>query len=423
MSSVVTSKETLAGVAQEFHSDSKMASAPTVVDGKGDGKTFSVVMQTGDYHEQKQVVFPADTWLAWGEERLARSKGLAAGTTYNFLSYDPSDDPFQAMPTKVTIGNREKVTIKGNSLDAVRVVTHVSGANGVGGMDMITWVDDHFRTVRASVPMGGLTMEMDLADKADALGDFLPKDIFAASLIPLAQPLPADAATVTLHLSRTDKEKLPPPPESLSEHAEVLPDGSVRMTLNHTGAMSGAVPLAEVKPYLARNAFLDTSDKTLQKLAVEGAGDATNPLAVAHNLRKFVADYITKKDLSVGFATAAETAQSHEGDCTEHAVLLAALGRIRGIPTRVVAGLVYLPTYEGQQNILGFHMWTQFYLNNQWVDFDSAVTDGAHSYWRLGFVATDLNDVSLSDFTMELMGWMSALKITVESPAPAAKGQ
>jgi transglutaminase-like putative cysteine protease len=178
-------------------------------------------------------------------------------------------------------------------------------------------------------------------------------------------------------------------------------------------------PIKDLAPYLARNSFLDTTDTQLRALGTEGGGATTNPLAVAHNLRKFVADYITHKDLSVGFATASETAQSHEGDCTEHAVLLAALGRIRGLPTRVVAGLVYLPNYEGRQNILGFHMWTQFYFDNQWVDYDSAITDGAHPYWRLGFVATDLNDISLSDFTMELMSWMSEMKISVESTSSA----
>ncbi len=418
---VVQSEETLAGEARSFHSVTELASAPTIVDGKGDGKIFNVTQQTGNYREQKQVTFPPGTVLAWGEERLARTKGFAAGTAFEFLTYDPSDDPFQPLPAKETIGPGEKLTIHGNSIAAARVVTHVSAANGTGGMDMVTWVDAENRTIRATVPMGGMTMEMDIATKEQALADFLPKDIFAGSLIPLGQTLPADAATVTLHLSRKDNQPLPLPPESVSEHGEVLPDGSVRLTLTHAGAQAAvSPPIKDLTPYLGRNSFLDTSDPVLRRLAVEGGGEATSPMATAHNLRKFVADYITKKDLSVGFATASETAQSHEGDCTEHAVLLAALGRIRGLPTRVVAGLVYLPEYEGQSDILGFHMWTQFYFNNQWVDYDSAITDGAHPYWRLGFVATDLNGVSLSDFSMDLMSWMAEMKITVEGVTPAA---
>ena len=40
----------------------------------------------------------------------------------------------------------------------------------------------------------------------------------------------------------------------------------------------------------------------------------------------------TEKDLSVGFATAADVARTAQGDCTEHAVLLAALLRASDIP-------------------------------------------------------------------------------------------
>jgi hypothetical protein len=378
-------------------------------------------MQTGTYQTQKQVTFPPGTLLGWGAERLARSKGNAPGTTYDFLTYDPSDDPFQPLPTKETIGPMEQVDVHGNTIMASRVVTHVASASGSGGMDLLSWVDGENRTIRSNMPMGGMTIEVDVATKEAALGDFLPKDIFAGSLIPLGQAIPADATTVTLRLSRKDNQPLPTPPESLTEHSEVLSDGSVRLTLTHSGNAGSAAstqPIKDLSPYLARNSFLDTSDPVLRRLATEGGGEAASPQAMAQKLRNYVADYITQKDLSVGFATASETAQSHEGDCTEHAVLLAALGRIRGLPTRTVSGLVYIPNYEGRQNILGFHMWTQFYLNNQWVDYDSAITDGAHPYWRLGFVATDLNDVSLSDYTMELMSWMAEMKITVENTAP-----
>ena len=39
-----------------------------------------------------------------------------------------------------------------------------------------------------------------------------------------------------------------------------------------------------------------------------------------------------------------EVAHSREGDCTEHAVLLAALARACRMPARVVVGLVYVPS-------------------------------------------------------------------------------
>ncbi|NBU87363.1 MAG: transglutaminase domain-containing protein, partial [Verrucomicrobia bacterium] len=67
------------------------------------------------------------------------------------------------------------------------------------------------------------------------------------------------------------------------------------------------------------------------------------------------------KNYGVGFATASEVARNKEGDCTEHSMLLAALGRALGIPTRVATGLVYADEFEGEKDVLVYHMWNQFY--------------------------------------------------------------
>ena len=70
---------------------------------------------------------------------------------------------------------------------------------------------------------------------------------------------------------------------------------------------------------------------------------------------------LNAKDFSQAFASAAEVVDTHEGDCTEHAVLLAALCRARGIPARVAIGLVYMPaTHE-----FGYHMWTEVYIGKR----------------------------------------------------------
>ena len=38
-----------------------------------------------------------------------------------------------------------------------------------------------------------------------------------------------------------------------------------------------------------------------------------------------------------------------------------------GIPTRVATGLVYADEFEGKKDVLVYHMWTQFYLDGEWV--------------------------------------------------------
>jgi len=90
-------------------------------------------------------------------------------------------------------------------------------------------------------------------------------------------------------------------------------------------------------------------------------------------LEDFVRSYIRTKDLSVGYASALEVARRPEGDCTEHAVLLAALGRARGIATRVVDGVVYVDSYAGHEHVFVPHAWAQAFVDGRWRSYDAAL--------------------------------------------------
>ena len=64
---------------------------------------------------------------------------------------------------------------------------------------------------------------------------------------------------------------------------------------------------------------------------------------------------------------AAEVARQLEGDCTEHAVLLAACLKARNIPARVAFGLVYVPSLKG----FAYHMWTEACVADRWLPLDA----------------------------------------------------
>jgi len=90
-------------------------------------------------------------------------------------------------------------------------------------------------------------------------------------------------------------------------------------------------------------------------------------------LQEYVRRFIRNKDLNVGYASALEVAKHPEGDCTEHAVLLAALGRALGIPTRVVDGLAYTERYAGMDHVFVPHAWAQAWVDGHWQSFDAAL--------------------------------------------------
>ena len=112
---------------------------------------------------------------------------------------------------------------------------------------------------------------------------------------------------------------------------------------------------------------MQSDDPQIAALAKEAAGGQSDPWKAALSLEKFVNHYISGKNYSRAFSTAVEVAQSREGACTQHAVLLAALARARGIPCRVAIGLVYT---EGRPGF-AFHMWDEVWVADRWIALDA----------------------------------------------------
>ena len=91
-------------------------------------------------------------------------------------------------------------------------------------------------------------------------------------------------------------------------------------------------------------------------------------------MEKYVRDKLEKKNFSTALASAAEVAEKLEGDCTEHAVLLAAMLRAKQIPSRVAVGIVYVEL--NKQPSFGGHMWTEAWLDDKWVPLDATLGRG-----------------------------------------------
>jgi hypothetical protein len=118
--------------------------------------------------------------------------------------------------------------------------------------------------------------------------------------------------------------------------------------------------------------FLQSDDAEVIKLADAAVGKETDPWKRALALERFVNEKLTKKNFSTALGSAAEVARSLEGDCTEHACLLAAMARSRGIPSRVAVGLVYAQSLSA----FGGHMWTEVFLDGRWIPLDATLALG-----------------------------------------------
>ncbi|MFO0828257.1 MAG: transglutaminase domain-containing protein [Phycisphaerales bacterium] len=143
--------------------------------------------------------------------------------------------------------------------------------------------------------------------------------------------------------------------------------------------------------WVASSPLVDADSKEVRELLAQMPprdpnGDVRSR---ADQIRRFVGNWIADKNLASAFASASEAARSRAGDCSEHAVLLAAMLRADGIPARVASGLIYADHFAGERNVWGWHVWVQACVPGNggadgefaWIDFDATLPtrfDAAH---------------------------------------------
>jgi transglutaminase-like putative cysteine protease len=107
---------------------------------------------------------------------------------------------------------------------------------------------------------------------------------------------------------------------------------------------------------------LDCDDPAVREALSELRARKAEPTAA--DVTAFVYEYISNKHMGRGFDIASVVAQRKEGDCTEHAVLTAALLRGVGIPSHVVTGIA-LFEIEGKPAAFG-HAWVEYHDGQRW---------------------------------------------------------
>jgi len=168
--------------------------------------------------------------------------------------------------------------------------------------------------------------------------------------------------------------------------------------------------------FITASPMIDSNDPEIINLAKSAVVDAPNEIhARMQRLRAATFHRLEKKNLSSAFASASEAVRTRSGDCTEHAVLLAALLRTQGIPSRVVAGLVWCEQFVGAREVFGWHMWTQALIDGRWNDLDATMpVDGAAFHpAHIALATTALCDPAGDPSFATLLAALGNLKIEV----------
>lgn len=387
-----------------------------------DGQVTITTSQFG-MNQKKTFPFVEGALMSWGLYRDSMSRGFKPGTTYTLPVFAPDIRVDGAVDAHTVVGEREAYSSLGGAGQGQRV--SVSMESPIGVVELVSWVDPHGRPLLARMAMPGIgDMELVTTDQKSALMDYVPPEVFTTTTIPVKQRIDYQKARqITYRLRPKPGVGTPDAvtglPETGPQRIEVRDDGSVDVIVSRQ-VRDTSKPVTEpdrpaLGEYLDVNLMMNTDDPELRKIAKRGARGESNPYKLADNLRRFVTDYVTTKNLNIGFATASEVCRTREGDCSEHGVLLAALGRINGLPSRVVAGLAYVPFFGRQDDIFGYHMWTQFWIDGVWVDYDAALRESDCSPIRIAFGASSLKAAGLADLSMPLLNRIGALDLEVVS--------
>jgi hypothetical protein len=309
-----------------------------------------------------------------------------------------SFDILQLVTLELRACTTEKVELPGGPKELLHIdaVTITKDNQKIPG---VFWADEQGEVLKSST--SSLNLEICRTTKEIALKRD-PNEIFDINLElavaldkPIPEPLKTKKIRYRLHLDDGDPAKVFA--VGPTQRIRSIDPNTAEMTVysirpGEKDGNSDAATDPPVEGDLRPSEKIESNDPLVMSLAEKAAGDETDPWRTAVRLEKFVRDYILKKNLSQVFDSAAGVAKSREGDCTEHAVLLAAMCRARKIPARVAIGLVYILHNENDvpSPKFDFHMWTEAWIDGRWIPLDGTVGRGGISASYLKVFQSDL---------------------------------
>jgi len=345
---------------------------------------------------------------------LTRGMERKPGTTIEAKTFMP--DLGGPITLVITMGGEEEVELLDGKKERLqRVETELKGTP----LKPITWLDASGRVRKTSIQVAGLPMECyatteERAKRAPGPAPTPPPDVFDQTLLAPRHPIPfprkLDRATYRIR-AKDPKDAIP----DLADDRQVVEkreEGAVLLRIDRkvppegrTGTRPIEAPPPELAPCLAANSMVQSDAPEIVAKAREALGDERDAWKAAQKLERWVHDNITTKSMDIGFASALEVCRNREGDCTEHAVLLCALCRAVGIPSRVAMGVICIG------NAFGGHAWTEVWIDGTWYALDGTLGHGSADPTHITLGRMSLEDNAGPEGFLGLLQGLGGLEI------------
>lgn len=342
----------------------------------------------------KELAVPAGALLWPGDleqrqKEAARSRAPIRAYTFNPASEGWNEIDLACAGPDPLPGFADAVKFKGRILD------------GPMKMDAEQWISPKDGELKQSVVLMGLPLLLQRAE-LPAPGAAPQAGLFDRTVTRLpAHPFALWVPELTVKWTGAEKPGIP-------EDDQQKREGDHRMVLRRaqepTAEEARELPVKgrpnpEDETFLAATPLVPYKDPAFDGPWFRLAAPAgASRWELAKLVSAFVFDWITEKDYTVGFASAAEVCRNPRGDCTEHGVLSIALLRRLGVPARGAMGWAALG------DTLALHFWVEVKLRNRWVPIDPTFDQAPASAFRVKLGSTDLANLGS-------VGWDSAAQV------------
>lgn len=389
----------------------------------------SMVVERGSAAETREL--PDVPWLTPREVAgVVGARGTAKADLIRFSTVDVQSGGVVAEITMKRLGEVER-QVAGHAAKLARYEVR----NSIQPVVAIELYDSDGRLVESSTPigLGDLVSTLATREEADACYARASFDLLAGTFVaskPIARYLQLRRLELEVESTAGDLADLP------SSGGQTFTRTSPRLAriAVDIDRGSGAEPGDQGDArWLKANELIDSDSAEVRDLLARAKLDPGAALFERANaLRALVSRHLRAKNLATAFGSASEAARTRSGDCTEHAVLLAALLRAEGIPSRVASGLVYVPDLGGKGPGWGWHLWTQALVQQPtlgggfgraWVDFDATVSGDGRGYHpaHLLVATSDLAGGATDPAFSRALSLIGGVKIAVVDREGAAK--
>jgi hypothetical protein len=315
------------------------------------------------------------------QQTILKDRKVKPGDKFSYPSFEPSIN--LVLKTEVEVRDYEELLLPGakQKVRLLRVESKPEPIQKVQLPALVVWVNPALEPVLSEVEVPGLgRIRLLRTTKTAALspGPIAQlTDIGLSQLIRLKQPIArpyettsaiyrvvirddADAGSAFAHVGRQQIKNL---------------KGDA-FELHVTGGPGKAAMAAAMEPgveFTQSSYFIASADARVKEHARKAVGTEADPWKKALRIERWVHNNMTATN-DEALATADHVAKTLQGDCTEYAMLTAAMCRAEGVPSRTAVGLIYADV-RGQP-AFAFHMWTEVWVAGEWRPIDATLGKG-----------------------------------------------